>query len=139
MTFTSRSVSVSDRMKGNTSKGYRFEYLNDEALEILKKAKKLNPDGEFIFMPNGKPMTTDRFNRRLKKYCEACGVTYRSSHKIRFYAVSKAYTGDNIAEVSEGMGHSQVATTIHYLRNVNRTPEKKAEMYSRLGKNSATA
>ncbi len=139
MTFTSRTVTVSDQMKGNTSKGYRYEYLNDEALEILAKAKELNPDGEFIFMPMGKPMTTDRFNRNLKKYCESCGVKYRPSHKIRFYAASSAYTGDNLVDVSAGMGHSQVATTIHYLRNVNRSAKNQAMMFARLGRNGIKA
>ena len=139
MTFSARTVTVSEQMKGNTSKGYRHEYLNDEALAILAKAKELNPDGDFIFLPMGKPMTTDRFNRNLKKYCEACGVTYRPSHKIRFYAASSAYTGDNLVEVSAGMGHSQVSTTIHYLRNVNRSSENQAKMFSRLGRNGINA
>lgn len=134
MTFSSRGVRVSNQMKGNTSKGYRYEYLTDEALEILEKAKKINPDGEFIFMPFGRPMTTDRFNRTLKKCCEECGVTYHSSHKIRFYAASSAYNGDNIADLSVLMWHSMVATTMHYLRNVRKTEEMKA-MFTNLGKN----
>jgi integrase len=66
-------------------------------------------------------MTTDRFNRRLKKYCEECGVVYHSSHKIRFYCASTAYDGNNLATISKLMGHSQVATTLHYLRNVDKS------------------
>ena len=134
MTFSSRGVRVSDQIKGDTSEGYRYEYLTDEALEILEKAKKINPDGEFIFMPFGKPMTTDRFNRTLKKCCEECGVTYHSSHKIRFYAASSAFDGDNIADISVVMGHKKVATTIRYLRNVKKATGMKA-MFTNLGKN----
>lgn len=120
LTFSSRTVVVSDQMKGGTSKGYRKEHLTEQAIVILKKAKKLNPHGEYVFEPNGKLMTTDRFNRRLKKYCNECGVEYHSSHKIRFYCASTAYNGDNIATISKFMGHSQVATTLHYLRNVDK-------------------
>ena len=80
-------------------------------------------------MPFGKPMTTDRFNRTLKKCCEECGVTYHSSHKIRFYAASSAYNGDNIADLSVLMGHSMVATTMHYLRNVRKSRRNEGNVY----------
>ena len=120
LTFSRRKVVVSDQMKGGTSKGYRKEHLTEQAISILKKAKKLNPHGEYVFEPNGKLMTTDRFNRRLQKYCNECGVEYHSSHKIRFYCASTAYDGNNLAIISKLMGHSQVATTLHYLRNVDK-------------------
>lgn len=120
LTFSSRKVVVSDQMKGGTSKGYRKEHLTDNAIAILQKAKNLNPTGEFVFEPNGKLMTTDRFNRRLKQYCVDCGINYHSSHKIRFYCASTAYDGNNLATISKLMGHSQVATTLHYLRNVDK-------------------
>lgn len=118
MSFSERKVLVLNEMKGKRTTGYRTEYLRPEAIELLKKARELNPDGKFIFMPNGRLMTTDTFNRRLKKYCTDCGIKYHSSHKIRFYACSSAYNGDNIAQLSRSMGHSQVSTTMKYLRDV---------------------
>lgn len=120
LTFSAREVVVSDRMKGYTSKGYRYEHLTDQAIEILEKAKRLNPNGEFVFEPNGKLMLTDTFNEKLKKYCNECGIKYRPSHKIRFYCASIAYDGKNLTTISKLMGHSQVATTLHYLRNVDK-------------------
>ena len=120
LTFSAREVVVSDRMKGYTSKGYRYEHLTDQAIEILEKAKRLNPNGEFVFEPNGKLMLTDTFNEKLKKYCNECGIEYRPSHKIRFYCASIAYDGKNLTTISKLMGHSQVATTLHYLRNVDK-------------------
>lgn len=120
LSFSPRQVIISNHIKGNTSKGFRKEYLTDEALRILEKARDLNPDGEFIFMPDHRVMTTDSFNRRLKKYCKESGVPYYSSHKIRFYAASTAYTGDNLSLISQMMGHSRTETTLHYLRNVNK-------------------
>lgn len=118
MSFSERKVLVLNEMKGKRTTGYRTEHLRPEAIELLKKAQELNPDGEFIFMPNGNLMTTDTFNRRLKKYCGECGIKYHSSHKIRFYACSSAYNGDNIAQLSRSMGHSQISTTMKYLRDV---------------------
>ena len=120
LSFSKRKVVISDQMKGYTSKGYRQEYLTDQAICILKKAKQLNPNGTLVFEPFGKPMLTDTFNERLKKYCNECGIPYHSSHKIRFYCASTAYDGYNLVTISKLMGHSQVATTIHYLRNVNK-------------------
>ena len=54
-------------MKGNTSHGFRKQYLTDESIKIFHKVKELNPNGAYVFEPDGKIMTTDSFNRRLKK------------------------------------------------------------------------
>lgn len=132
LSFENRTTTISKQMKGNTSRGYRIEPLTQEAIRILKKARVLNPFGEYIFMPDERIMTTDAFNRRLKKYCKESGATYHSSHKIRFFAASSAYNGENLTTVSRLMGHSQTATTIHYLRNINKCSDDVATM-SRLG------
>ena len=120
LTFSSRKVKVVNQMKGNTSHGFRKQFLTDEALKILHKAKELNPNGIYVFEPNGEIMTTDSFNHRLKKYCKEAGVPYHSSHKIRFYNASTAFDGNNLTTLSYLMGHSETATTLHYLRNVNK-------------------
>lgn len=120
LTFSKRKTVVSDQMKGNTSHGFRKQYLTDNALKILQKAKELSPYSIYIFEPNGQVMTTDSFNRRLKKYCKEANVPYHSSHKIRFYNASTAYDGKNLVTISKLMGHSQVETTLHYLRNVQK-------------------
>ena len=120
LTFSKREVKVVNQMKGNTSHGFRKQFLTDEAIKILQKAKELNPNGTYLFEPNGAIMTTCSFNRRLKKYCKEAGVPYHSSHKIRFYNASTAFDGNNLTTLSYLMGHSEVATTLHYLRNVNK-------------------
>ena len=83
-------------------------------------------------MPNGKPIVTLTFNKRLKKYCKAAGVPYHSSHKIRFYAASTAYDGENLVTISKMMGHSQISTTMHYLRDVAQNDDYR-QVFSRLG------
>lgn len=118
LTFSHKETKVENYIKGCTSHGFRKEYLTDNALAVLEKAKELNPDGELVFMPNGSPMNTKRFNIYLKRYCNEVGIPPHTSHKIRFYSASVAYNGSNLVTISKMMGHSQTATTIHYLRNV---------------------
>jgi integrase len=65
LSLSSREVTISNQMKGNTSSGFRIQYLTDEAIDIIKKALVINPDGTFLFEPNDSVMTTDRFNRKL--------------------------------------------------------------------------
>ena len=74
LTFSKREVKVVNQMKGNISHGFRKQFLTDEAIKILQKARELNPHGVYVFEPNGEIMTTDSFNRRLKKYCKEAGV-----------------------------------------------------------------
>ena len=138
LSFGPREVHEKDRMKGNTQSGYKHEYLTDEAIEILREAWMLNPNRKYIFMPYGRVMNTNTFNDHLKKHCKECGIKYRSSHKIRFYTASVTYDGKNTRELSRQMGHSQVSTTIGYLRDVNQT-EDLASLFSRLGKNAYKA
>ena len=90
MSFSNKKMVEEDYIKGCTEEGYRDEHLSDEAVEILKLAKKINPDGEYVFMPFGRPIITGTFNKRLKRYCLEAGVPYHSSHKIRFYTASMA-------------------------------------------------
>ncbi len=132
LTFEHRSTVVSNQIKGNTTHGYRTLPLTPEAIHILRKAQELNPFRQFIFMPDNRIMTTDSFNRRLKKYCKEAGIEYRSSHKIRFFAASAAFDGENLATVSKLMGHSNVETTMHYLRNIHKGTDDVNTM-SRLG------
>lgn len=120
LTFETLTHENVDHIKGNTDEGFRYEPLTDEALEILKQVRELNPDSEYIFVtPNEKQLNENTFNTRLKKYCNKCGVTYRSSHKIRFCGASILYElGVSLTELKELLGHTTIQMTLHYLRRV---------------------
>ena len=76
----------------------------------------LNPEAGLLFMHNGKPLSTDRFNRRLKKYCDEIGIPYLSSHKIRFTGASILFdAGVKITDIQSLLGHSNLAMTQHYI------------------------
>lgn len=123
LTFSKREHVNVDHVKGNTSQGFRFQPLTDEALRILEKIREQNPDGEFILMKDGRQLNANSFNRWLKRYCEDCGVPVRSSHKIRFCVASMLYdAGVPLTVLQQLLGHTTTAMTLHYLRRV--TPTK---------------
>lgn len=102
--------------KGNPYYSIRIEQLPQEGVSVLRKMKELNPDGEFLFMHEGIPLTTDSFNRRLKKYCTEIDIPYLSSHKIRFTGASMLYdAGVKPIDIQPLLGHSTLAMTQHYI------------------------
>lgn len=102
--------------KGNPHYSIRTECLPAEGVAVLKKMKALNPKGKFLFMYEGRPLTTDTFNRRLKKYCNEIGITYLPSHKIRFTGASMLYdAGVKPINIQPLPGHSTLTMTEHYI------------------------
>lgn len=67
-------------------------------------------------MHEGRPLTTDSFNRRLKKYCTETDIPYLSSHKIRFTSASMLYdAGVKLIDIQSLWGHSTLTMTQHYI------------------------
>lgn len=66
-----------------TDKGIRNVILPSSAQTVINLAKELNPDGEFLFMKNGKRVTERMFNYHLQKACRKIGIQERSTHKLR--------------------------------------------------------
>lgn len=118
LTFEPRTMETIGKMKGKKKNGKRKQFLTEQAREILKKVKELNPDGEYIFMNDGRPFNDCTFNRHLRKLCKGAGVEYHSSHKIRFTSASMLYDGTNLAILSQLLGHTNTATTLRYFRNI---------------------
>ena len=122
LTFSKRQHVNVDHVKGNTNQGYRFQPLTEEALRILERIKEQNPDGEFILMKDGRQLNANSFNRWLKRFCEACDIPVRSSHKIRFCVASILYdAGVPLTVLQQLLGHTTTAMTLHYLRRVTPT------------------
>ena len=87
--------------------------------------KEINPDGEFLFMYESRPLTTETFNRRLKKYCNAAGIPYLSSHKIRFTDASILYNAwVKPIGIQPLLCHSTLSMTEHYIgQRVQESPD----------------
>ena len=134
LSFNTRVPTNVAHIKGNTSHGFRDMPLTPNARRILKKIKKINPNGQYILMTDGKQLSTVTFNRYLRQYCKEAGVPYKSSHKIRFTVASLLYkNGVPATQLQEWLGHSQLAMTLHYLRNVSTEDDGYNAMVSVLG------
>ena len=126
-----------DYMKSHSKAGKRAFPLSDYAVEVLEKLKELNPEGTYICTNKGgkHPIYTNKFNEHLKKYCEAAGVPCRSSHKIRFYAVSQMYdVGLPEKDIMALAGHSNVSTTRHYNRRLKEISMSDAQLKAGFGR-----
>lgn len=118
LTFSKVQYTIEDRIKGNKTQGFRNIPLTSQAKKIVNKTLELYPDGEFLFMRNGRPIYADSFNRYLKeKVCKPLDITYRPSHQIRFtVATALSEAGVPINQLSAMLGHSETRTTFHYIR-----------------------
>lgn len=119
LTFNKRTF-VERSPKGNPYFSIRSETINSKGVQVLYKMKELNPYGKYLFMYEGRPLTTDTFNRRLKKYCKELGIEYHSSHGIRFTSASLCHdSGMKDTSIQPLLGHSTLRMTQHYLRPVS--------------------
>lgn len=120
LTFQDTKYFCVDYVKGKTSEGFRDLPLIPRAKDILDRIKSINPDSDYLFInDNDIPLTTVTFNRHLKSICKELSIPYRSSHKIRFCVASALYAeGVQATAIQELLGHTTLAMTLHYLRNV---------------------
>ncbi len=106
--------------KTNTIDGNRLLNVSDEAANIIEELRKINGDKKYILNSTCKglmPISTNRFNKNLKKFCEACGIRYLSSHKIRFYGATELFNaGVDPEQIRRIMGHTTLTMTEHYNR-----------------------
>lgn len=117
LNFTLNNITNENRIKGNKDTGFREIPLSERAISIIEKAHELNPNGEFLFMKYDRQLNPKTFNKYLKNYCEKVGVKYRPSHQVRFTVATNLYeNGVSINQLSYLLGHSETATTWHYIR-----------------------
>lgn len=113
--------------------GDRWLPVSKTARSILSQLKLLSGDSDFILTNQaGTTVKTNKFNEYLKKYCEAAGIRYLSSHKIRFYAVTEqAKAGVPLPNLQYNSGHRDPGTTLGYIRAAH-CEEKDFELWERI-------
>ena len=130
-----RVASEKDYMKSRSSAGKREIPLSSKAVAVLEELRKINGEKVYILANSSGnlPITTNRFNENLKKACDAVGIPYYSSHKIRFGVVTSMYEAgipENV--IQKWAGHSNLSTTRHYdrrTREINITPEELEKVF----------
>ena len=92
--------------------------VSPRARRYLQLARRRRPFGKLILESEaGTPLRTNRFNEKLKAYCQAAGIRYLSSHKIRFYAITaQTEAGMDLATIQYNSGHRSPQMTYHYMR-----------------------
>ncbi|MDD3509542.1 MAG: tyrosine-type recombinase/integrase [Parabacteroides sp.] len=121
--FIDYKNNIINHCKGYADAGMRYLPLTKACKKILEEVKLINPDSEYLFIKDGKPLATCTFNRRLMKCCAELGIEYRSSHKIRYSTASILHKeGIEDTELQSMLGHTTLTMTNHYLKNV--TPSK---------------
>ena len=117
--FMNEKKEILPYCKGYCEVGMRYLPLTNACKRILKDIKRVNPNSEYLFIKNSRPLTTVTFNRRIKKCCEELGIEYRSSHKVRFSTASILHkNGATNTELQELLGHTTLTTTNGYLKNI---------------------
>ena len=75
----------------------------------------LHEPSPYLFTCQGRPLITDTFNKRLKKYTAEIDIPYLSTHKLRFTSASLAKNqGQCEQDIQHNLGHSNIQQTQHY-------------------------
>lgn len=94
-----------------TEDGRRDVFLPKVALNVMKQLKLMNPFSEYVFPA----MQNQQFNKYLRKACAACGIPFRSMHKIRkTYGTKLIDKGVVDSLIMSQMGHKDIETTRKY-------------------------
>ncbi|WP_101876546.1 tyrosine-type recombinase/integrase [Lachnoclostridium edouardi] len=102
----------------------RFVVLVPKAINLLQKIEHI---GEYIFIKNGKRITSRQVAYVLEKYAERQGLTTKSTHKMRkTFARNLNASGVPLDCIRELLGHSNLNTTLGYIDN----PLTEEETYS---------
>lgn len=96
----------------------------------LKMAYDVSED-DFIFVRDGKRITSRQINYVLEKACTFLGIPVKRSHKIRKTVASRLASGNvPLDSIRELLGHSNLNTTLGYIYN----PLSEKETYSLMAK-----
>ncbi|MCR4749642.1 MAG: site-specific integrase [Lachnospiraceae bacterium] len=93
--------------------------VDSSVMDILRDVKRDFPSDTYVFVnKTGNHLYPSKICDRLRDICSATGVTYRGTHKMRFWCVSAMYE-KNIPEhvIMKYAGHKDVSTTRHYNRS----------------------
>lgn len=116
-----------------TEAGMRTAIIPRDYQWILQKIKVQNPFGEFVFVENGKQLTTNCIRQRMYRVCKKLNIYPKSPHKAR-KTYGSILIDNNIDArlITSMMGHTDILTTEqHYHRN-RKSIDRKIEILSNI-------
>lgn len=102
--------------------GSRTEYIDEPEVIAMLEHLKEHRNSMLIFpSERGDYLSTGVVNKALKRLSNWTGIPYMSSHKIRFWAVTKLtqVSGGDITTVGTYAGHHNKQTTLGYVVDTN--------------------
>ena len=103
-----------------TEAGEREIVLTNDAILTLRKVRRLNPFGQYIFTRDGRRVLEHSFGVKLRKICKYLNMNPRSMHKARMTYATKLINGNvNEKIITNQMGHTDISTTkqFYYFNN----------------------
>lgn len=98
----------------------KFFPLSKRAAKIIKERRTLQPDTDFLFTPDGKPIESNY--RTLKKICEELEISYGRftdggfvAHDLRHNFGTDILQNSDIETARELLGHSDISQTGTYV------------------------
>lgn len=124
-------VEVKDFPK--TEAGIRTIVVPQNYEWILKKIKRINPFGEYVFFENKMRFTGDNARNRLRAVCKKTGIPYRSPHKIRKTYVS-ILLDNNMDQrfVLDQVGHASITTSETFYHRNRKNVAQKQELLDKI-------
>lgn len=145
---SNRRVRTTHHVK--TVTGRRTIQLTDEAVfwfsEVKRRSTQAGVLNEYVVVGrNGRQMDQPHIDMRIKTFCDAMGIQYKSAHSCRrSYATIMIDGGVPISEVAADLGHKNTSTTqnIYYKRRGETnemTSKKNLAILATLGNTRAIA
>lgn len=113
------------RESAKTDAGNRDVILGNDALDTVRRIKRLNPFGEYMFMRDGERIKEKAFSVKITKICKYVGIKERSIHKARKTYATKLING-NVDEriVIKQLGHTDISCTKNFYYYNNKDMEE---------------
>ena len=109
-----------------TQAGIRTAIIPEDFSWLAKAVRRQNPFGEYVFIKDGKRISTQSVRLRLKRICKKLGIYQKSPHKIRktYGTILLDNHLDNKLIIGQ-MGHTDIlCTENHYHRNRRSVDQK---------------
>ena len=124
---------LKEHTKSGLTEGNRDISFFDDAYITLQRIKEKGCDEEFLFLgKTGKFLLTQECNKNIKEACEALGIKYMSSHKIRKWAATEALrNGMDEVSLMYTFGWKNRQTADHYIKTA-RTSQAQQQVMSKV-------
>ena len=92
--------------------------LSSAAIEILRRQRARHPKSKVVFLNSDrKPYERSVYRNRLLRLCRKAGIEEKSPYSLRHYAGTQMAQLTGLSTVAHILGHSNLSTTMMYLKN----------------------